>query len=205
MRRLLSHRGLFSKCKLLMEITIEYQPILEAPAASGVKSISLRQLCKTNPICWMLKWTQPLSIQRIMKTSDFADVWKQTQYKPNTKPIQTQYKPKQTQFFQRPKWTQMLFHKRIMKINRVLTPPKQTQFKPNQTQSCPERSRGISSFYEAKKSPKKPVFFLNPDNFSSEFCQFDWFSACSFFSSKAFRISSSLVGYSCGASSNVHS
>jgi len=52
-----------------MEITIEYQPILKAPAAlerdkapaglertkapaaSGVKSISFDNLCKTNPIC----------------------------------------------------------------------------------------------------------------------------------------------------------
>ncbi|GAH23587.1 unnamed protein product, partial [marine sediment metagenome] len=40
----------------LMEITIEYQPILEAPAAcalgaSGVKSIKNNKLCKTKPIC----------------------------------------------------------------------------------------------------------------------------------------------------------
>jgi hypothetical protein len=42
-----------------MEITIEYQPILEAPAAlerdqaptaSGVKSIKNNRLCKTKPI-----------------------------------------------------------------------------------------------------------------------------------------------------------
>jgi hypothetical protein len=46
--------------KPLMEITIEYQPILEAPAAlerdqapaaSGIGPIKNNQLCKTKPIC----------------------------------------------------------------------------------------------------------------------------------------------------------
>jgi hypothetical protein len=38
-----------------MEITIEYQPILQAPAACGVKSIKNNKLCKTKPICQTLK------------------------------------------------------------------------------------------------------------------------------------------------------
>jgi hypothetical protein len=51
-----------------MEITIEYQPILEAPAAlerdqapaaSGVKSIKNNELCKTKPISKPNPWLIP--------------------------------------------------------------------------------------------------------------------------------------------------
>jgi hypothetical protein len=38
--------SLEAKRKTLMEITIEYQPILKAPAASGVKSIIYASTCK---------------------------------------------------------------------------------------------------------------------------------------------------------------
>jgi hypothetical protein len=48
-----------------------------------------------------------------------------------TKPIQTQFKAKQTQFEERPKMTQSLYLQAIMKKMRLWAIKKQTQNKPN--------------------------------------------------------------------------
>ncbi|MHC4360055.1 MAG: hypothetical protein ACYSTN_04540 [Planctomycetota bacterium] len=74
-----------------MEITIEYQPILEAPAASGVKlarrslgegrSIKNNQFCKTNPIYRMPKMNLTIGCIR-----DYENKWNWTpgENKPNS-------------------------------------------------------------------------------------------------------------------------
>ncbi len=82
------------------------------------------------------------------------------QNKPNTKPIQSQSNPIQTQFLQRPKWTQTLFHKRIMKMKPPSGPKKtnpiQTQFIPTEGGSnptcselaCPELVEGVEPIFK---------------------------------------------------------
>ncbi|MFB0553782.1 MAG: hypothetical protein ACETWQ_10765 [Phycisphaerae bacterium] len=63
-----------------------------------------------------------------------------------TNPIQTQFKPNQTQFAERVKLMQSVYLQRIMKKNAAKgyekTKPKQTQNKPNSNpiKACPERS-----------------------------------------------------------------
>ena len=77
-------KPLCMKDKLLMEITIEYQPISQASAASGGKSIKNNKLCKTNPIYAFFR--PKTAIMRKNKP-------KQTQYKPNSNPFLTSQPP----------------------------------------------------------------------------------------------------------------
>jgi hypothetical protein len=57
--------------------------------------------------------------------------WTLGENKPNSNPIQTQFKPNQSQFAERAKLMQSLYLQRIMKKMRIRVIKKQTQFKPN--------------------------------------------------------------------------
>jgi len=63
-----------------MGISIEYQPILQAPAAGGVKSIKNNKLCKTKPIYWIPKMNITL-----VYTKDYENKynWTLGEIKPN--------------------------------------------------------------------------------------------------------------------------
>ena len=69
--------------------------------------------------------------------------WALGENKPNSNPIQTQFKPNQSQFAERAKLMQSLYLQRIMKKIRLRAMKKQSQNKPNSNpiKACPERSR----------------------------------------------------------------
>jgi hypothetical protein len=63
--------------------------------------------------------------------------WTLGENKPNSNPIQTQFKPNQSQFAERAKLMQSMYLQRIMKKMRIRVIKKQSQNKPNQTQLKP--------------------------------------------------------------------
>ncbi len=73
-----------------MEITIEYQPILEAHAASGVKSIKNNKLLQNKPnlLAPQMNVTSFYTVDYENKSN-----WKLGENKANTKPIKANTNP----------------------------------------------------------------------------------------------------------------
>ena len=93
--------------------------------------------------------------------------WALGENKPNSNPIQTQFKPNQSQFAERAKLMQSLYLQRIMKKMRLRAMKKQSQNKPNQTQLKPVLSavkwanlRGSFIQIFSKKNVFYRTFFL---------------------------------------------
>ncbi len=85
-----------------MEITIEYQPILEAPAASGVKSINYDLFyAKQTQFTGYSNERNLFNNSGLWKYCQLETWWKQTQFKAN----QTQNKPKTNPIHWMLKWT----------------------------------------------------------------------------------------------------
>ncbi len=72
-----------------------------------------------------------------MKINDFADVWKQTQYKANTNPIQTQYEPNTNPISSKAKMNANAFSQKDYENETAFKPQKN---KPN-SNPIPEMSK----------------------------------------------------------------
>jgi hypothetical protein len=90
-----------------MEITIEYQPILQAPAASGVKSIKNNLIMQNKPNLRTTQMNVNSYLTMLYKKFTRQALWRANPIKPNSKPFLTlqppfkaktnPIKPKQTQ------------------------------------------------------------------------------------------------------------